>query len=723
MAKKKQKKQAPSPQSSSEKSLPGHSKSPVHPYIKWSPIILAMLVYAVTLGHDYALDDKTVIAENKFVKEGFNGISTLTTHAYWYGYNGLNEGSYRPLPLISYAIEYGIFGSNPFVGHLTSLILYSLVLFLLIAVLNKLFKDYHFSIPIIISLLFALHPIHVEVVANVKGRDELLCLIGLLGCILFLIKHYIKPNKKHLALALSGYFIALLSKEIALPFIAIIPLTLFMLPKSSIKKVIQTCAPLVGVLVIYMLLRSSFIDGLGPVKWFNSYFQYESDNSNRMATAFYGLFYYIRLLFVPHPMVYDYSYNYIPVISWGSLKGFGSLLLVIGLLVYSIIRIRNRDPIGYGILFFFLSISLVANIVIPMAAIMAERFLFIPSLGFCICLGLLIAKICKIPWKSNSSSIPNKSVFGIMALVLIAYSYQTFSRSLDWKDTMTLFSKDVTTATDNARVHFNLGREYAILAPKDKVNSETVYKKAIDELNKSLAIDAKFYDARFLLGVVYANMKDYKNAVNNYSAAAAINPEQTEPTNSVETALLNLGINYENMGDFESAIKAYLKLIVYKPKYRPIQKQNLMYAYNNLGNAYNNLKDYTNAAKYCTKAIQLNPKYTRAYFNLGNALVNSGNHTEAIANYKKVIQLDPKNGDVYNNLGIAYLNNQSYQEAVKALLNATTFDPDNASAFNNLGIAYRNLGNTTRALKSFKEAARLNPKYKQVYKQSGININ
>ena len=154
-------------------------------YIKWIVFAFALLLYANTLDLKYALDDSLMITDNNFTKKGASGIKDILTNDAFVGFLGKNNllpgGRYRPLPQVMFAIEKEFFGFNPFVGHLINILLYAFTCMLLFIILNRLFINYkttnwYLGIPFTATMLFTAHPLHTEAVANIKGRDEILCL-------------------------------------------------------------------------------------------------------------------------------------------------------------------------------------------------------------------------------------------------------------------------------------------------------------------------------------------------------------------------------------------------------------------------------------------------------------------------------------------------------------------------------------------------------------------
>jgi hypothetical protein len=189
----------------------------------------AFLLYAQSIQYYYTLDDHAVIDQNKYTKMGFAGIPTLIKTDYLYGVNnGLDRGPvYRPISIIMFAIEWSFFPNNAHINHFMNVLLYSISCSVLFILLCKIFNKLNLLFPFICTLLFAAHPIHTEVVNNIKSRDEILCfLFGILS-IFYFIKSISKQSILYIILGSISFFLAMLSKETGVTFLIVIPLTIF----------------------------------------------------------------------------------------------------------------------------------------------------------------------------------------------------------------------------------------------------------------------------------------------------------------------------------------------------------------------------------------------------------------------------------------------------------------------------------------------------------------
>ena len=189
--KKNRNKNKPVPESPSIKPqsiAPASALPPVVRLILCSVVaIVAALIYSGSYGHDFAYDDLAVVKENRFVMKGSDGIGDILNTQYFEGYDpNTNARAYRPVSLVTYALEYEYFGQNPRVHHFVNILLYALTSIVLLLALLQMLNRYHWSLAFMTTLLFVVHPVHVDVVANIKSRDELIGFLNFSVALLFL---------------------------------------------------------------------------------------------------------------------------------------------------------------------------------------------------------------------------------------------------------------------------------------------------------------------------------------------------------------------------------------------------------------------------------------------------------------------------------------------------------------------------------------------------------
>ena len=323
-----------------------------------------------------------------------------------------------------------------------------------------LFREKNYVVPFLASALLAVHPIHTEVVANVKSVDELLCFFfAFLGLMQF--ARYVRSDSlKPLMTGLICFFLSLLSKESSITFVAIIPFCFYFYRNDKKQKSLYISVSVFAVAIIYLALRfyvltSHHAYNPANVPFMQNPLAGASTQFIRYATAILILGKYIKLLFVPYPLFCDYSFRMIDFVSFGDPWVLLSLLAYLCLVVWSAMRLFQKkfDPLTFGLLFYLTTIFIFSNLYFLIGAAMAERFLFFPSVGFCIAIAVLFQRFF---FKSADSSLAdvlkNRTAvytFGFIGIVFIGL---TIDRNTDWKDDLTLFTTDSDKAPENCRL-------------------------------------------------------------------------------------------------------------------------------------------------------------------------------------------------------------------------------------------------------------------------------
>ena len=655
----------------------------------------SFLLYSNTLFFSYTLDDTLVITENTFTKQGFSGICKILTNDSFVGFFGENKnvlpgGRYRPLSQITFAIEYALFGLNPFLGHLFNILLYALLCVLLFLILKRLLlfeqkAAWYLNLPFITTILFAAHPIHTEVVANIKGRDEIMGLIFVFASILFILNFLASESNRNKIifwnLTVMSFLLALLSKENAATFLLIIPITLNLFQKKSLLQRALAIIPLFIALIIFIFIRYKALgffigNHVEQTELLNNPYLH-TNTSDKFATIFFTLWKYIQLLVFPHPLTHDYYPKQIPIIGWSDYRAFLPLFIYIGLIIFSIWGFFKKNFFAFGIIVYLACLSIASNLVFNVGTFMNERFVFSASLGFCLILAYSLLIV--IPKSAIQKHFPNL-VKTLLIIIIGLYSVKTFSRNFAWKNDLTLFVTDAKTSTNSAKVNVSAGN--ALLEKAKTEKSETIkidlYNKAKKYLLKGLEIYPENIAAWVLLGSNYLYLEDYAQA--NYCYENCLKISKTYPY--AITNLVSLGqIAFKNK-KFDMCIRAYKTLLKYQGAKTDTYywlamgysdnnqidsalyflnnalkiDSNYYQAYNKLGEIYGKQKnDLKTSIYYLLKAYKINKGDVQVLQNLGVAYGINGNFNESIAYLNKAIKIDSTNYELYLNLGGSYL--------------------------------------------------------------------
>ena len=593
--------------------------------IQWKMIIVLAIVclglYANTWNNNYCLDDVMVITENTSTLKGFAGIKDHLTKDYLYGYmhqestNPLSP--WRPLSLISFSVEVGVWGINhPAYSHLINVLLYTLTVLLLFVLLTRYLSIEKWT-AFFAALLFAIHPIHTEVVANIKSRDEILSLLMMASSLLLLWKYVETQNKKILFFSLLVFFLALLSKENAITFVAGIPLMLYFFSDLKKNQILRLSAWYFLIAVVYLIIRFSVLynsdsennpsnDGFLII---NYPFLYATGNEAFFTKIFILLKYLILLLF-PYPLSFDYSYRQIPYVDGGNPGVWMAFAIYGSLIFYAVKNLKKKNIIACCILLFLISFSLAMNLFFDIAVTIGERLLYTPSLFFCLAITqagkLLFAKI-ENKWSVNVKLL--KAV-AIMPVFLVC-SFVVVNRNKDWKDMDTLNFADYKKSPNSVRMNDALGNYYLRNAESKNINPE---------------LKAKYLE----LAIPY-----YKKAIELY-------PE-------FENELINIAICYERLGNKKESDFYWNKLKEVAPNNTRLRDY---YHYQSSENILKGIKfteqnAFDSSYFYLSKAIQTaiyNDSVTvQAYYHIAGLYYKMGKYQEAHDALGKVLSLDPNN--------------------------------------------------------------------------------
>lgn len=423
-------------------------------------VIVAFALYHKTLGFGYVLDDQIVITSNSFTQKGFSGIPDILTTESFTGFFGeqkdLVQGArYRPLSIITFAMEKGIWGMNPGISHAINIVLYSLVAFMIFILIRLLYssprKIQLWSIAFLTASLYLVHPLHTEAVANIKGRDEILVFLFSILSLLATLKWENSGKWRYGLLAGIAIFLGLLSKENAITFLAVIPVTLFLFCKTTLRNIFIKSIPIIIATVAYLIIRWKIIgylwsDSAEITDVMNNPF-YGMSLGEKYASISFTLWKYIQLSIFPYSLSHDYYPYAIPILQWGDPRAYLSLLLYVILSIAGVWIFIKRHKNGYGLLFYLFTLTIVSNLVVNVGTFMNERFLFISSMGICLLMAVGLYKL------SERNTLLKWASIIIYLLSITGYSWKTLDRVPAWENALSLNTSAVKTNPGSARAN------------------------------------------------------------------------------------------------------------------------------------------------------------------------------------------------------------------------------------------------------------------------------
>jgi tetratricopeptide (TPR) repeat protein len=643
---------------------------------------LALALYGNTLGHQYALDDAIVITQNSYTQEGVGGLGKIFTsdafEAFFKGKRDLVAGGrYRPLSIATFALEYQVFGANPFVSHLVNVVLYGLLGWLIFMALRSLLvidpaKDRNRTLfAFLVTVVFMAHPIHTEVVANIKGRDELLAMLFSMGGLWAILEFGRSGKTWLLGLALPAFFLGAMSKETALPFLAVVPLSLWVQGSRDVAKLAMATASVFVGLLLYILLRVQYAGLFSTVEsteilndpFFGSTFMEQA------ATAAKTLVIYFGKLIVPAKLSHDYYFNQVPVVGWSDPTALLGLAMALGSMVFGGMLLVRKELAGYGILFFFLTFSIVSNLVFPIGTTMGERFMFVPSLGFILA---FFAGLERLLAYLKMDVFKSMTYFALAVTVI--FGIRTVVRNPVWENDFVLFTTDVENSPNSAKMQTAAGG--ALMDEAVKPGNESKKAKYLAE------------------------------SVVHLRKAVEIYPQHG-------TAWLIMGNAYFNQGLYKDALEAYKQVLIYRP--------GMNEAYKNAALAATNAKDFRTAESYFATYLKAKPDDMDAMLRRGDNFEAAGQAQAAIDAYGEILKKNPKDNIALGKIGMVYGKLlQNYDMAISYLSQALALNPKEEMHHENIGIAYAMKGDTQKALESFNRGLEYFPNSPKMLRNIGI---
>ncbi|HOY31615.1 MAG TPA: tetratricopeptide repeat protein [Bacteroidales bacterium] len=596
-------------------------------WLALSVILLAtLIIYFKAIKFDLLIwDDNLYINENSHIKAlRWENIRLFFTSFY--------AGNYQPLTILMYAFEYQFAGESGFLYHLNNIILHIFNTFLVFILIKKIAPK-NIPVALITAAFFAVHPMHVESVAWVAERkDVLYTFFFLLSLIMY--AGYLK-SKALKDILLTGLFFVLscLSKSAAV----ILPLVMLLMDYKSDRKfswkTIAEKIPFFAISLIFGLIamqsqKEAMPDEQG-IPFVTHFF-----------VVFNSLITYIVKAFVPINLSAFYPYpkalnDALPVIYYLSLVFTGLLLFFVW---YS--RKWGKDVLfGFG--FFLITIILVLQIITVGNATMADRYTYVPYIGIFYIIGKLYEYLAG-KGKNYKNIIITAAV-----LVFIIFSSISYARVKKWENDETLFSDVIKKYPENPLPYNNRGCYYLKIAQNEHAENpekQAVYfRNAYKDFNRITELDTGYYHIYYNRGLASFFLKDYNNAIRDFDREIRKNPDDDE-------AIFDRGNAKQQLKDYAGAIIDFDKAIALNPDAESI--------YFNRGNSKKELNDYEGALRDYDKAIALNPKLIKAYNNRSLLRCLLKDYEGTLADYDKMIELDPNDTTTIKN-----------REVIRGLLN------------------------------------------------------
>jgi len=653
-------------------------------------------VYIQVINFDFVgYDDELYVTKNLHVQKG------VSLEGIKWAFTTIHAGNWHPLTWLSHMIDCTLYGLNPAGHHWSNVELHianTVLLFLVLFMMTKALWKSAF-----VAALFALHPLHVESVAWVAERKDVLSTLMFL-LTLAVYYRYVKNSSYRTYLPVIICFsLGLMAKPmlVTLPFVLLLldiwPLRRFQykndftlktdIDKGAIRRnyrLISEKIPLFIPVVISCILTIIAQKSGGAVKAIEAL-----SLKHRISNALVSYVSYVLKAIWPHKLAVFYPYPGNELPAW---QVVGATLLIVTACIFAIRALKEHPYVAVGLFWYLGTLVPVIGLLQVGDQAMADRYTYIPLTGIFIVIAWGISDILK-RWRYR------KIFFGISAaIILLALTWNTSLQLKNWKNGITLFEHTVKVTKNNYGAENNLGTAYS---SKD-------LDKALYHYNAALKINPGYAVALYNLGAVYEKKGQIDRAISNYLKVLQINPDYIESLN-------NLGLIYYKKGDYDRAVlyfkralkteskKANVRMnlanvlfLQSKPDEAISQYQKILKAGSKNSDVHYNLayvlstqKKIDEAIFHYMEALRINPEYSKAYYNLGNILLSQGKIKEAVIHFAKAIQFKPDYVQAYNKLGLILFRQRKLDKAKVFFSKAVRIDPNYSEAHKNLEILNR----------------------------------
>ncbi len=625
--------------------------------ISMALVFITLAVYMQTGNHEFVnYDDPSYVTQNPHVASGITCANIM------WAVTSIDNYNWHPLTWLSHMADVQLFGLNPRGHHLTSVVIHTVSSLLLLLLLHRVSGSLWRSA--FVAALFALHPLHVESVAWVAERKDVLsaffCFLTLL-----LYADYVVKRKPILYVAVLVFFVlGLMSK----PMLVTLPIVMLLIDfwplgryrrddqEQGLRQLIRknalilkekipffACSLFSGIVTIYAQHTG------GATQTFD-----ELPFMLRTENALVAYVKYIIKTLWPSDLAVLYP---IPP-SFPPWQIVGSLLVLLFISAAAIYFGRRYPYFPVGWFWFLITLLPVIGLLQVGVQAMADRYSYLPVIG------LFIMAAWGIPDLLRGLQ-QRERILALLAGIVIAISaVLTWHQLGYWRDSISLYRHALHVTTGNGVIHNNLGDALSNKGDKDG---------AIEEFRESLRINPNNAEAHNNLGSILLLKGNSDVAIIEFREALRILPNHAAAHN-------NLGLALDKNGNLDAAIPEYQEALRINPIYA--------HAHINLGFALDS-KGFTDAAiREYQEALRINPNHLDTRNNLGAAFARKGNLDAAIQQYQAALVIDPNNSTVHGNLGFALARMGNLDAAIREYQAALRIDPNNARAFNNLGLAF-----------------------------------
>ena len=562
---------------------------------------LAFAAYAATLGHGFALDDGPEVVDNAHVRS-LAGVATVFTTSSWAGAGDASVPMYRPLTTLSYSLNYALGGLDPLGFHLSNVLLHAVVCVLVL--LLALHVGTGLPAAVVAAALFAVMPVHVEAVANVAGRKDLLVAAFSIGA---LLAHSRAMRRGGSAIALAPLLVAgaLLSKEAGLVLVGLLAAhDLFFAGaewRINRRRALGLFASYLAVTLLFVLARHAVLDTLVfPRIPFDENPVADAPAWVRVMTAVSVLGRGLVLLVLPASLSADYSYAAILPVASPLDPAFLASAAAILALAWAAWRFHKPFPLGpFAFLWYGISIFPASNLAVPIGTIFGERLLYVPSVAFALVAGAGAGRLL--------ASRARVAAMAAVAVALGLYGLRTWDYSRAWANDLTVFTAAASAQPDSAKAQRMLGG--ALMEAGRPGEAIAAFRKAEAIVRRPGTPQERLAPALVEQGVALEKLGMTADARRLYEEVLRTDPGHSD-------ARWRLGVVEWMQGDRAAAVSSWQRTVAADPGHAR--------AWNDLGIAAMAAGDLDGAQAAWTRATDASPGLASAWYRLGHVLERRG---------------------------------------------------------------------------------------------------
>lgn len=645
---------------------------------------IAFIAFFNSLNGEFVYDDRFQVLQNPTLTE-LSNVPKMFTQSVWQFLNSSSDSPvglyYRPIFNIALILNYQLFGFGVFGWHLVSVLLHVFVTYLV----YKLARQWQTpsEVALAAALLFGVHPVHSESIAWVSGLPDPLAAAFILGSLILYERHYrgAGPRSRFLEISIGLAFLAMLSKEVSVAFPVFLAVReLFERTEGesmgeTLSRATKRTAPYLAVTAIYFALRYAvlgFLSKSEPKATGISTFEV-------LLTIPSVLLKYVQMMFVPYPLAITYDH---PYVSSPSDPRFWASALILAAILIATLWLVRRSPVGRGALAFavlFLMPVLNLKTFNHQESLIHDRYLYLPSIGFCLLISLALA------WVAARFSKRKELFQSAVVLIGLVFFGLTINQNSTWQNDLVLVDSALQT---NPQSPFLLNYKGAHFSRNKRfTEAEQFYQEA-------LKYSPAYYDTHSNLGDVYQQQGRMVEAEGYYARAV-------EYGSPYFNTYYNLGVVRTSQGKLAEAEGALLRAIEIRA-----DSADALY---NLGWIYDRQTRNEAAEQMYKRALQVKPAYPEPRINLGLVLTRLRRYDEALQQLQTAQTYAPDHPIMLYALGDVYLQLNRYQEAVSAFARLEQREPRNLRVHTGLGLCYEAMGNKDQAIRSFQRAIEVAP--------------